>query len=67
MPEELTIGEIIVYADVPLALIMKPHNAPSVWKVGLFLEHKSSKTYIIMDDTGKIRECARGMVKRYQS
>jgi len=60
--DKLRLGQIILWTEEPLALLMKPSDAGSLWKVGLFLEKNINNDCVIMDIEGKHIRCIRAMI-----
>ena len=65
MAEIVKIGRLVFWAKEPLALWMKPRDAPRLWKVGMYMEHKDDYYCIIMDKDGKLQQCPHSMIKTY--
>ena len=60
--DKLRLGQIILWTKEPLALLMKPADAGSLWKVGLFVEKNINNNCVIMNIEGKLIKCHRAMI-----
>ena len=67
MPEIDKFGNLVFWSNSPIALWMKPKDSGGLWKVGMFIEHKSNIYCIVMDEEGKLQECRTALIKPYRS
>ena len=60
----INIGTIVWVTTVPLALWMKPKNAPKYWKPGLIIEEDQDGTVTIFSN-GTVTKCHKNHVRPF--
>ena len=58
------IGDLIYWTNTPIAMLMKPKDGGNLWKIGIIIQNKNSKKYIVLSD-GAVQECIHTMVKNF--
>ena len=53
---KINIGKLVWITDVPLALYMKPKNAPDLWTIGIVVD-KTESGYCFVYSAGNIDRC----------
>lgn len=61
---DIEIGTIVWVTKIPLALYMKPKNAPKLWKAALIIETKKDG-YIVVYADGEVTKCHKKLTRPF--
>ena len=59
------IGTIVWVTEVPLALLMKPRNAPKFWRPAIIVEENKDGYIAAHDADGKVIRCHKNHVRPF--
>ena len=61
---DIKIGTIVWVTKVPLALYMKPRNAPNLWRPAIIVEEKNNG-YVVVYADGEVTRCHKKLTRPF--
>ncbi len=61
---QLSIGSLVYYTAIPIALYMKTNDAKNLWKVGMIIDYVDNYQCIILDKDGQEKKCWTTMLRQ---